>query len=401
MMIPIAKRNAYDLSSLIILNAKTYTQTPLSSRTDFAQSLAKNHQIFIGSGQEILAKKPLKKPYFNFMSEAFEQQTDGRIFVYAQHNKPKQYWVDITLNQQRIRMGFNQQRIGIMLPYAALFLLLALSAITWVTSITLIKKLTQPIKNLSQAAQIISKGEVPNPLKETGVQELAETAKAFNIMSNNIQELITTQTTLLNGISHDLRTPLTRLALTLELLNQNTDTQLIQEINNIQQEMQDIIQQYLDLSQPLEGATLKNINLYLFINQLTPLGANIHYSGSKKCNIYTYPQALKPILNNLINNALRYGAKKCVTVSWVCQPDTIEILITDQGEGIPQDKLKQVFEPFFRLENSRNQQRGGLGLGLAIVDKIAKKYHWEISLKPNQPTGIQATIKMPCLEQQI
>ena len=398
-ILPVGKRNADDLASLILLSAKTYVELPLETRQDFIDELSKNHQLYWGNGAEQLAEHTHLKPHFSFMEESLSSRLGSNVDISPEVGNLDRHWVDIKIAEKTVRIGFDQQRIGVALPYVAFYLVAILSIMAIFSSLLLVRKITRPVQNLSQAATIIGAGGVPKPLLEEGPKELAETARAFNKMSTDVQNLLENRTVLLGGISHDLRTPLTRMRMALEMLPDSVDTELSSEIAEAIDNMELIIREYMQLTKGLEDENIEPVNINTLISaiikEIKPDKSQIiNLADDGDYQFETYAVALHRVLFNLIDNAISYGNKNPVSISWEQQDDTLKITISDQGSGIPEQHQEKIFRPFYRLESSRNRASGGTGLGLAIVDQIITQRGWEISLSSTQGSGTSITISI-------
>jgi two-component system, OmpR family, osmolarity sensor histidine kinase EnvZ len=398
-ILPVGKRNADDLASLILLSAKTYVELPPETRQDFIDELSTNHQLFWGKGDEKLAEHIHLKPHFSFMEETLSKRLGSNVDIAPQVGNSDRHWVDIQVANETVRIGFDQQRIGVALPYVALYLVSILAIMAVFSSLILVRKITRPVQKLSQAAKVIGSGGVPETLKEEGSKELAETAKAFNKMSADVQNLLENRTVLLGGISHDLRTPLTRMRVALEMLPDNVDDELRNELSNSIGNMEIIIKEYMQLTKGLEEGNIERVNIHALvgdiISEINPSkNQTINLVGADNGDVDTYAVALHRTLFNLIENAVRYGKEKPIDITWSCSDKTAEITISDQGSGIPKQYQEEIFKPFYRIESSRNRDTGGSGLGLAIVDQIVQKRGWQLSLSSDKNTGTSITLSL-------
>ena len=395
-ILPVGKRNADDLASLILLSAQTYVELPPETRQDFVNELSKNHQLYWGNGTEQLAEHTYLKPHFNFMEKSLSDRLGSTVDIAPQVDNPDRHWVDIKISDKAVRIGFDQQRIGVSLPYVALYLVLILSIMAVLSSLLLVRKITKPVQNLSKAAAVIGAGNIPDPLSEEGPKELAETARAFNKMSTDVQNLLENRTVLLGGISHDLRTPLTRMKMALEMLPNSVDFELSSELVEAADNMELIIREYMQLTKGLEDENIERININTLITgvikEIKPAKTQIiNITGDTNYQFETYAVALHRVLFNLIENAISYGNKNPISISWKQQGAALELVITDQGSGIPKQHQEKIFRPFYRLESSRNRASGGTGLGLAIVDQIITRRAWKINLVSND-SGTTITV---------
>ena len=398
-IMPVGKRNADDLALLILLSAQTYVELPPETRQDFIKELSNTHQLYLGNGNEKLAEQTNLKPYFNFMEKTLSERLGSNVAITSQVGNANRRWVDIALANETVRIGFDQQRIGVALPYVALYSVLILAIMAILSSLILVRKLTNPIREISKAAKIIGAGGTPEVLKEEGPKEFSDTAKAFNKMSTDVQNLLKNRTVLLGGISHDLRTPLTRIRIALEMLPNNLDEELQNELKYSIDNMETIIREYMLLTTGLEDTNIENINIHAFVINIVdevkpPKNQIINITGVDNFTFDTYVASLHRILFNLIENAVRYGNDRPIDITWSYANKILKITISDQGTGITKQHQQEIFRPFYRLESSRNRDTGGSGLGLAIVDQIIQKRGWQLTLDSNENIGTSITLSL-------
>jgi two-component system osmolarity sensor histidine kinase EnvZ len=252
-----------------------------------------------------------------------------------------------------------------------------------------------PIAHLGVAADALGKGrDVPDFAFSGGTREVRNAATAFHTMRIRLRRSIQQRTEMLAGVSHDLRTPLTRMKLSLALLPESPETK---ELSDDVSDMERMIEGYLafargegdedpiptDLSEILEdvaaGARRDN--------------ANVEVTWQGDMNVELRPLAIKRCLTNLVSNALRYGTM--VRLQAVRGRTSVEITIEDNGPGIPPDKYEDVFRPFFRLDESRNVDTGGVGLGLTIARDVARSHGGDVALAPSALGGLRVIVRIP------
>jgi two-component system, OmpR family, osmolarity sensor histidine kinase EnvZ len=252
-----------------------------------------------------------------------------------------------------------------------------------------------PIAHLGVAADALGKGrDVPDFAFSGGTREVRNAATAFHTMRIRLRRSIQQRTEMLAGVSHDLRTPLTRMKLSLALLPESPETK---ELADDVSDMERMIEGYLafargegdedpipaDLSEILEdvaaGARRDN--------------ANVEVTWQGDMNVQLRPLAIKRCLTNLVSNALRYGTM--VQLQAVRGRTSVEITIEDNGPGIPPDKYEDVFRPFFRLDESRNVDTGGVGLGLTIARDVARSHGGDVALAPSALGGLRVIVRIP------
>lgn len=398
-MLPIAKRSADDLASLIVLSAQTWVELPPQTREDFEIELAQRHNLWL-----FRATTPLPEissdflPYLSLLKSALEARTGEAIEVKITQWEQPWFWVEIPSGGYLIRVGFPQNHLGIRPPLAVLLMLAATIALTLITAVILARRITRPLARLAEAATRIGKGNIPESLPEAGPEELASLARTFNHMAFQVKELLANRTTLLAGVSHDLRTPLARMRLALEMLPQDSDPQNIARLRRDMEEMNRLIGEFLALSRGLEKETEQEIDLNRLLQELADHarneGAEVELQVQEPCLISAGPMALRRILGNLIGNAVRYGAGQPVTLTCECQPEASVLQVLDRGPGIPPDQIESVFRPFHRLESSRSVTTGGSGLGLAIARQLAEANGWKVELMAREGGGTGARLTL-------
>ncbi|WP_068317954.1 ATP-binding protein [Polycladidibacter hongkongensis] len=261
--------------------------------------------------------------------------------------------------------------------------------------ILFVMRITRPLKTLAQAAEKMGRGEAVAPLKTSGPRELQATTFAFNQMQERLQRFIQDQTRMLAAVSHDLRTPITSLRIRAEFIEDDEDRE---KTIAILEEMQAMVEATLRFARD-EAAqeTPTQVDLGTLCEALAAdyqdMGAAVTAESGDGLVCRCRPVALKRALRNLIDNALRYGGTAKISVSG--NEDVLRVVVRDEGPGIPEDKLKVVFEPFVRLEASRNVETGGIGLGLSICRNIVQAHGGTIQLRNSEGGGLEVIIELP------
>lgn len=403
MVVPLGHRATEDLASVITHAAETWDNIPDSQRTTFTEKMRTKHELVLIDTKihtdVTLSELNNLLPYLSFLETSLSQQLGTEIYLKESvaDDGEAWFWADIPLSDGTLRFGFSRSRIGVNPPIVFFVLLIVGFFLIFFTAVILTYRLTVPIEHLYLAAQSVGKGRWPKPIQEKGAEELVVLVREFNNMSIQVKELLSNRTTLLAGIAHDLRTPLTQIQLALSMLpNDGGDSELMQSIHNDLDNINHLISETLSISLDLEeqNAVPVDINKELdtIISNIKKHGVSIEWSPAEPC-IRTLPAlALRRIINNLLENALRYGEGKPVYVDYECHKEAVIIQITDSGSGIPAEKIEAVFRPFYRLETSRGSSTGGSGLGLAIVKQLADANGWKIQLKPAPEGGTQAVL---------
>ena len=259
----------------------------------------------------------------------------------------------------------------------------------------------RPLKALENAANAVGRGENPPPLKEKGSSEIRSVTSAFNQMAKGIQELEEDRTLLMAGISHDLRTPLTRIRLATEMMSPQDDY-LAEGIISDTEECNEIISQFMDFLKPLDSQTFEDVDLNEIANDVAVA------EGGYEIEIETElveplkaacgsPIAIKRAVSNIVVNAIRYGNGWVkVSTGMTADNSLVWVTVEDNGPGIEKSQISKVFQPFTRGDTARGSE--GTGLGLAIVKRIIGQHHGSVALTNRSAGGLKVQISFPTRE---
>ena len=261
-------------------------------------------------------------------------------------------------------------------------------------SVLITRWLAMPIKRVAYAATHLTPGGPARPVPEIGPEEVRDLAVAFNDMQGRISDLLERRTLALAAVSHDLRTPLTRLKLRIDEFNEPPQHDMLRDIGEME-EMIEATLAYLKGQETAEQPRAIDLVALLgtIIDNARDAGHNAALSAPSHLVITARRVGLKRALANLVENATRFGTAVVVTV--VADGDYTRIAIEDDGPGIPQDKLSAVLEPFVRLEDSRNRETGGVGLGLTIAKSNIEGNGGQLALRNRAGGGLCAVVSLP------
>ncbi len=295
-----------------------------------------------------------------------------------------EYWV--RLPRERIERQATLQWLG----WGSVALLLSLAAAG-----LLVSRLSRPLRALARAATEIGHGRQPEPVAETGPPEVATLTRAFNQMSRDLARLDEDRALILAGVSHDLRTPLSRMRLGIEM--SSTDDAMKSGMITDIEEMDRIISQFLDFARADGGEALSELSLATLAAETSERYKKLGQPVSARCapvrDLPMRAMAMRRVMNNLVDNALRYGGGP---VELLAREDsTCAILdVCDRGPGSPASEAERLKQPFTRLETARSG-KGGSGLGLAIVDRIVRAHSGRFDLLPYEGGGLIARVTLP------
>ncbi len=308
----------------------------------------------------------------------------------------KKKWVEVVvaLDGGLLHISMPERRLFSSSSYIFLLWMLGISLILMGVAVLFMRNQIRPIRRLAVAAERLGKGqEVPLSFKPEGAREVRQAARAFINMHDRIKRQMQQRTAMLAGVSHDLRTPLTRMKLQLEMLGDGQD---IKDLKSDIHDMERMVDAYLDFARGEGQEQREVIDLTGLLERCADKARR--QNAQVELDVVPVSMSLKPLalercIDNLIGNAVQYG--KNIWISLHYAEDDVSLVIEDDGPGVAEDKYDEVFKPFFRLDSSRNVAKGGVGLGLPIAQDIIHSHGGEISLGKSTHGGLSVTIVLP------
>ena len=266
------------------------------------------------------------------------------------------------------------------------------SVVLIIIALIFLKNQTKPLVRLAKAAERFGKGDYVNDFSPSGSQEIRKAAYEFDRMAKRINRHLNQRSEMLSGISHDLRTPLTRLKLQLAMIKQKD---LTEKMSKDIDEMEKMLNDYLQFAKNQVMENTDQIDLNSLFNEIKNVinNKNLRIECENDINLKGRAGALKRSFQNVIQNGLTYG--KSVNVKVQKSNNRVIVLIEDDGPGIPEDQYKNVFKPFFRLDKSRSLNKSGVGLGLAIVEDVINSHGGNIQMGKSKMNGLSVKISLP------
>lgn len=342
--------------------------------------------------------EPLPEDTFiNMVAEKIRERLGVQTIITVNHYGVEGLWVSFNIGQDDFWVVIPHVHVERPFPWqwfnwGALVMLLSLAG-----GYLLAARINAPLNLLVKAADRLRNGERPEKLPDDSMTELREVSKTFNKMAESLAELDAERTLILAGVSHDIRTPLARLRLAVEMLPEDKCESLKFGMIEDIADMDNIIHQFLDFVKGVAGEPSQMVDINTLLKSLferqTRAGRNLTLQFSPTYSIAIRPLAIQRLLDNLVNNAYNYGGGNVRVESTINATDVV-ISVLDEGPGIPESHVEKLLRPFERLDTARSNA-GGSGLGLAIADRIAKLHQGKLELI-NRPTGgLEARLTLP------
>lgn len=343
---------------------------------------------------EVLDPLPAHSPEMQLMVEKVRAVLGAETRFAAQRNGVPALWVSFFIGHEEFWLALPLERIEhpvsqVLLLWGVVVVVLALLGAYFIA-----RQVARPLKRLAQAARQIGRGETPESLPEQGAQEVVAVSHAFNQMSADLAANERERALVLAGISHDLRTPLTRVRIAAEL----SDDALLRDglVSDVEQ-MDTVIAQFLDYARLDENESSVVTDVHNLasevVQRFVSSAKSIHLELQSIPEFSVRPLLLKRALSNLLDNAIKYGSGE-ITVQLYCEADKVILAVLDRGISIPQSQHDAVKRPFIRLNAARSDVSGS-GLGLAIVERAAKLHHGEFRLEEREGGGLAARLILP------
>jgi len=384
-IVPITQQSADDEAALLVLSAQTWVELPPASRPYFELEMAESHDLIISEARQNLPEVDSYPQYLDLLREQLSNRLGGDIVVLHSDDL---LWVDLPMGGFELQIGFSSERREIQPLYVAIVIVGLGASIVFLTSLFIVRRIARPLVAVAAQAEHFRGTKEIEPLPETGPRELASLARNFNTMAQEISSLLTNRTTLLAGISHDLRTPLTRMRLALALLPEGVDPNLIGRFERNLESMDELIGDALRFARGTHEVA-EEIMFVPFLREIVSSFDNetpLLVSVPEDYRARLAPTAFRRVLVNLISNGWQHGGAVKVELH------SGRVVVSDDGPGIPLDMREQVFQPFFRLDSSRSSVTGGSGLGLAIVQQLCQAQGWQVAIDEPPGGGARVTL---------
>jgi two-component system, OmpR family, osmolarity sensor histidine kinase EnvZ len=338
-------------------------------------------------------------PFINLMAQKIRERLGVETIITVNHYGIPGLWISFNVGLDDFWVVIPKIQVDRPFPWHWLGWAAVVGLLSLFGAYIIAARINRPLNLLVHAAERLRNGEPAPRLPEDSVEELREVSRTFNEMAESLVRLDAERTLLLAGVSHDIRTPLARLRLAVEMLPDDTSSGsmklgMIEDISD----MDNIIHQFLDFVRGVEGEPTKMVDINELLKSLAErqarAGRNLKLSLTSTYFIPLRPLAMQRLLDNLVGNAYTYAKGEVEVVSKITA-DHIVISILDNGPGIPPEHAQRLLRPFERMDTARNKNEGGSGLGLAICNRIAKLHRGSLELINRPQGGLEARLSLP------
>ncbi len=396
----VTKRLSRSVAAEIAFLIQTHEETDMSDEDELKFVTMANQHLSLGFSilRDAELPPPAPKPFFSLLDIKLSKQITKRV--------ARPFWID-TLGRTgfvdvRVKVGSGlifrfvteQSRAYASNTYIFIVWMVGSAIVLLGVAIIFLRNQITPIQQLAEAAHSFGMGRDAPDFRPRGAIEVQSASRAVLRMKERIERHVEQRTAMLAGVSHDLRTILTRFKLQLATFE---DDEQVCELRNDVDEMQHMLEDYIAFVRGDGDETSADIDLSKFLNKVKQdvhaSGRKVKIKGGKGVSFRAKPNAFKRCVGNLVSNACRFAQH--VEVSASCTERYLTITVDDDGPGVPQELLDDVFRPFFRIDDARNQDEGGSGLGLSIALDIARSHGGDIILGDSEMGGLKAVIQIP------
>ena len=399
---PRAVEVAQQIASVVNLTRSALITGDPAKRLDLLRDLAQQEgiQVYGSEPSEPVEALP-DRPLTQMITLELKRRLGEETKVLSNKSGARAVWVSFKIDTAEYWVRLPRERIERteQLRWAGWGVLILVLSVAG--AFLIVARINQPLRELTRAATVIGSGKTPPPVVESGPAEVRTLSRAFNEMANDLKRADEDLALLLAGVSHDLRTPLSRIRLGVEMLDAGTDAGLRQGMVEDVEDIDAVINQFLDFARVTgEQGAVAEIDL----NELVHSVVERYHRQGKRVNARTgelpmlkiQALAIQRLLTNLVDNALRHGGEaieEAVEIETAAENGRVRISVFDRGPGIPAADAERMLQPFTRMNEARSTP--GSGLGLAIVDRIAKMHGGNVRLLAREGGGLEVRIGLP------
>ena len=395
---PRATQVAQQIASVVNLTRSALITAHPDKRLGLLLDMSQQEGIQVYASAPNEQVRPMSdRPFAQIMAAELKRRLGADTRILVSQGGARSVWVSFQIDAQEYWVKLPRERIERAeqlrwLGWGVLVLLLSVAG-----AFLILARINRPLRELTRAAAAIGRGQTPSPVAETGPAEIQTLARTFNQMASDLKRIDEDRALLLAGVSHDLRTPLARIRLGVEMLGGKADTTLQQGMVQDIEDIDTVINQFLDFARVTgEQTAAAEVDLNELaqgvVERYQRQGMTISAQLGSVPRLQMKAPAIQRLLTNLIDNAMHHGGSEAEVVTAI-ENGRVRLSVLDRGPGIPAAEVGRMLQPFTRLNEARSTS--GSGLGLAIVDRIAKLHGGSVSLLAREGGGLEARVEFP------
>jgi two-component system, OmpR family, osmolarity sensor histidine kinase EnvZ len=395
---PRAVQVAQQIASVVNLTRSALITAHPDKRLGLLRDLSQQEGIQVYADAPNEQVRPMSdRPFAQLMAAELQRRLGADTKLLVSRDGTRSVWVNFGIDEQKYWVKLPRERVERAeqlrwLGWGILVLLLSVAG-----AFLIVARINRPLRELTRAAAAIGRGQTPSPVAETGPAEIQTLSRTFNQMASDLKRIDEDRALLLAGVSHDLRTPLARIRLGVEMLGDKADTTLQEGMVQDIEDIDAVINQFLDFARVTGEQTAAseldlNALAHAVVERYQRQGKTISARLGSVPRLQMKAPAVQRLLTNLIDNALRHGGPEAEVVTAI-ENGRVRLSVLDRGPGIPAAEVERMLQPFTRLNEARSTS--GSGLGLAIVDRIAKMHGGSVTLLAREGGGLEARVEFP------
>lgn len=389
---PLMQRAANNQAAIIELAADTYFELPADRRAEFELQMLVDHDLLVSTIKQDMPRAAMDAGYFSVLRDALVNRYEAEISFY---DDGENYWVNLpnpTSGPLELQIGFSAELPYLTQQIVGFAVVIVAAIIVMLASYVAVRRIARPLQRASNATEQFRGRPAFEAIPVEGPREIRTLTANLNQMYEEITALLENRTALLAGISHDIRTPLTRMRLALEINRDELGDGVADQLSNDLSQMDELVENALEYARGTQE-TAERVPFHSFFTSLVDgIAADIRidWAGERQFEVELAPSAFNRVVTNLVVNAIEHAGGVSLFVA--VDDDTVAIHVRDRGSGIPEEERERVFRPFYRMDTARGGEASHSGLGLAIVKQFCDNFGWSIAIDEHDGGGTDVCV---------
>ena len=391
---PLMQRAANNQAAIIELAADTYFELPADRRAEFELQMLVDHDLLVSTIKQDMPRAVLDASYFSILRDALVDRYEAEISFY---DDGENYWVNLpnpTAGPLELQIGFSSELPYLTQQIVGFAVVIVAAIIVMLASYVAVRRIARPLQRASNATERFRSRTSFESIPVEGPREIRTLTANLNQMYEEITALLENRTALLAGISHDIRTPLTRMRLALEINREELGDGVADQLSNDLSQMDELVENALEYARGTQESP-ERVPFHSFFTSLVDgivADIRIDWEGTRQFELELAPSAFSRVVTNLVLNAIEHADDVSVFVE--VDEERVAIHVRDRGSGIPAEERTKVFRPFYRMDSARGGEFRHSGLGLAIVKQLCDNFGWSVSIGENKGGGTDVCVSI-------